>query len=130
MIDSAELADLRAEAERWMADECTITRPSTSHTIDPVTLVETPTAAGTVYDGKCSVTVSRAAQQLESGDRAVMAMSVRVLLPVTAAGIRPGDRVEVTTSADPDLVGRLFRVSEVERTSRSVHRVIQVDETQ
>lgn len=130
MIADEELADLRSEAEEWMGDECRITRPSTTRTIDPETLVETPAAPTVLYEGKCSVTVSRSAQPAAPGEQPLVILSTRALVPVSVVGIRPGDRFELTSSQDPDLDGATFRVSETDRRSRSVHRVLQIEETQ
>jgi hypothetical protein len=130
MIDDVELAELRGEAEEWMGDECRITRPSATRTIDAETLVETPAAGTVIYEGRCAVTVSRGAQPAAPGEEPVMILSTRALLPVAAVGIRPGDQLELTSSQDPDMADRVFRVSEIDRRSRSVHRVLQIEETQ
>ena len=104
---SAALPELRAQAESMMHDTVLVER-QTGTTPDPGTLEETP-AYDTVHEGLGRVQRSgqlapheQVAGEVEFGVNALM-----VQLPLSASGIRKGDRVTVTAVgplSDPDLL--------------------------
>ncbi|HEX5996952.1 MAG TPA: DUF6093 family protein [Jiangellales bacterium] len=104
------LARGRAAAEKLMQDTCTI-RHRTGETTDPTSGVVTPTYS-TVYTGPCRVQqASPAARATDAGEAELLLLSRVLQVPMSATGIRAGDRVTIDTSAlDPDLDGRVFVV--------------------
>lgn len=118
-----------------MLDTCLITREAVAEP-DPADYdVETDTWGPAapdvvVYDGRCQVQL-RDVQGLvdEQGGEQVSRMRFVVKLPTSAAGARVGDRVTLVTSwADPELVGRTFRVRDLFHKSFATARRLVVEE--
>lgn len=114
-ISTSFLAKARANAEGLMTDQCTVTRPDES-TTDPDTGLPN-TGTEQVYEGKCKVQTSGglASEQTEGSAAQNMGAvslvwSLYVHFPYGTPGLRAGDVVEVTESANPLLVGRRFRL--------------------
>lgn len=114
-ISTSFLAKARANAECLMADRCIVTRPGESVT-DPDTGLPT-TGTEHVYEGCCKVQTSGGLASEQTEGSAAQAMgavslvwSLYVHFPYGTPGLRAGDVVEVTESANPLLVGRRFRL--------------------
>lgn len=115
MLTASVLERARESAEALMSDECTVVRPSGSVT-DPAT-GEVKPASTQVYSGRCKVQTSGglASENVErSAAQAMGAVSLvwslYVHFPYGTPGLRAGDVVEVTESANPLLVGRRLRL--------------------
>lgn len=97
-----------------MTDECTVVRPSGSVT-DPATGEVNP-ASTQVYAGRCKVQTSGglASENVEgSAAQAMGAVSLVWSLYIHfpfGTMLRNGDLVTVTKSANPELVGRRYRM--------------------
>lgn len=117
-----DLADLRAERESGMVDTCLITRaaPSTGD-VDPVTGLPGGSARTVVYGpdsqphrGKCRVrtagSVSAGMLRQSAGDMATIVTPI-LSIPVSAPRIQVDDRVEIVSSANPNLPALVFTVS-------------------
>ena len=109
------LPKLRQMAESLMTDQCTVTRPGESATDPDTGLPDTGTEQ--VYQGKCKVQTSGGLASEQTEGSAAQAMgavslvwSLYVHFPYDTSGLRAGDVVEVTESANPLLVGRRFRL--------------------
>lgn len=109
------LPKLRQMAESLMTDECTVVRPSGAVT-DPATGEVRPDSSQ-VYAGRCKVQTSGGLASENVEGTAAQAMgavslvwSLYVHFPYGTPGLRAGDVVEVTESANPLLVGRRFRL--------------------
>lgn len=114
-ISASFLAKARANAECLMTDRCVVTRPGVT-TTDPDTGLTT-TGKEKVYEGRCKVQTSGglASEQTEGSAAQNMGAvslvwSLYVHFPYGTPGLRAGDVVEVTESANPLLVGRRFRL--------------------
>ena len=110
-ISASFLAKARANAECLMTDRCTVTRPGVT-TTDSDTGLPT-TGIEHVYEGSCKVQTSGglASEQTEGSAGAVsLVWSLYVHFPYGTPGLRAGDVVEVTESANPLLAGRRFRL--------------------
>lgn len=114
-ISASFLAKARANAECLMTDRCTVTRPGESVT-DPDTGLPT-TGIEHVYEGCCKVQTSGGLASEQTEGSAAQAMgavslvwSLYVHFPYGTPGLRAGDVVGVTESANPLLVGRRFRL--------------------
>jgi hypothetical protein len=114
-ISASFLSKARRDAEGLMTDQCTVTRPGESTTDPDTGLPDTGTEQ--VYEGKCKVQTSGglASEQTEGSAAQNMGAvslvwSLYVHFPYGTPGLRAGDVVEVTESANPLLVGRRFRL--------------------
>jgi len=117
----------RASAESLMLDACTVQRPGTPVT-DPDGAVSTPLAE--VYTGRCKVqqTISQASNPSAGGHQFTVQDS-RVDFPVMAGPLAVDDVVTMTASVlDPQLVGRVFRVTELFHKSYATAQRTRVSE--
>lgn len=114
MLTASVLERARKSAEALMTDECTVVRPSGSVT-DPAT-GEVKPASTQVYAGRCKVQTSGglASENVEgSAAQAMGAVSLVWSLYIHfpfGTSLRNGDLVTVTKSANPELVGRRYRM--------------------
>lgn len=114
-ISTSFLAKARANAECLMTDRCIVTRPGESVTDPDTGLPDTGTEK--VYEGRCKVQTSGGLASEQTEGSAAQAMgavslvwSLYVHFPYGTPGLRAGDVVEVTDSANPLLSGRRFRL--------------------
>lgn len=119
--------DLLSTARRWsavsMIDVCTISR-RTGTSYDPVTNDDVATAT-TIYQGRCRIQDVQpfgGARVQQFGGRPVTTSGYFAVLPADAAQVRIEDTVTITASADPQLVGRSMRVTEVLVDTFHAHR--------
>lgn len=115
MLTASVLERARGNAESLMTDECTVVRPGEAAT-DPATGEVKPTSTQ-VYAGHCKVQTSGGLASENTEGSAAQAMgavslvwSLCVHFPYGTPGLRAGDVVEVTESANPLLVGRRLRL--------------------
>ena len=115
MLTASVLERGRENAESLMTDECTVVRPGEAAT-DPDTGEVKPTFTQ-VYAGHCKVQTSGGLASENTEGSAAQAMgavslvwSLYVRFPYGTPGLRAGDVVEVTESANPLLVGRRLRL--------------------
>lgn len=106
---AAALPELRAQAESMMVDTCVIERPTGSEP-SPTPPFEMVDTYATVYEGKCRV--QRPGSSVGNNESVTGGVEFGInaatfQLPLSAAGVRRGDRVRVTGigSSDPDLLG-------------------------
>lgn len=118
----------RAAAQRLMVDTCVIDR-KTGQVFDEQTGTYTDTWS-TVYSGSCRVQDSGlSGHQVEAGERAVELQTRTLQVPMTVLGLQVDDRVTITASAlDPDLVDRVFRVSDLMHKSHATARRLPIEE--
>lgn len=107
---SARSAAVRGQkrAESLMADTCTISRI----TIERVGGIDQPVSTP-IYTGKCKVQLQTiaASNAQEVGGAVITQTTRRVDLPMSAPEVEVNDLVDITTSLDPQLVGKTFRVT-------------------
>lgn len=117
------LARGQRAAKRRMVDTCTIRR-STGDTTDPNTGVVTATWKQ-LYAGRCRVQHGLAqAAQHDTGQDSLLLVRLQVHLPMTVVGLEVNDQITITTSRDPDLVGRVFLVRDLfHKTDATARRV-------
>lgn len=118
----------QVEAEARMIDSCTIGRQSGVFT-DPDTGQVVPTFT-TVYAGKCEVqqTISQSSNPVAGGHRYTL-QDVVLKVPVAVTGLRIDDTVTIGSAVvDPELVGRVFRLSELFHKSYPTARRFRVEE--
>ena len=109
------LPELQAHAESMMVDACRIERRAVDENGEPVRVMDPETLAyvdswETVYEGKARVQrpSSTSDHAADAGEYVFGVESVLAQLPLSATGIKRGDRLTVTTLgplSDPDLLG-------------------------
>ena len=111
MINAPEMPNMRALAESYMSGAVTITGPSTLAN-DPATDSMVRTPGPTHYEGKALVQAIGGDAVIEhmAGSEQVTVRPYAVKIPITVTGVQVGDEVTVTTSGDPDLVGKTLIV--------------------
>ena len=123
---------LRRQAESMMVDTCTITRASGPPTFDAVTGVYTDPTPTTVYTGKCRVRTRSLGflrnREVEAGERETVIWPYMVMVPVTDADVQVLDKVTVTASQDPALVGVTLRVRTAQLATNATARKLDCEE--
>lgn len=107
------LPELQAEAESLMTSTARITRfdPDADPEWDEET-GEYTDVLSTVYLGKCKVQTFQAFEnEPEAGGAARVIQRYYLHVPVSAGVFLPGDRAEITASANPILVGNVYVVA-------------------
>lgn len=127
---SRESVTLRgqAAAENGMQDACDIKRRTGETTSGGVV---TPTWS-TLYTGqKCRVqTRLESSAPTDVGQASVMLQRREVHLPMAVVGLRPDDRITITGSLDPELVGTVFVIRDVlAKTYATARRVTVIEVT-
>lgn len=114
----------RAFAESIMSATCEVRALAAGTTTDPNTgEIITPDGA-LIYAGKCHVQPGGgSAAQVEGGE--VFTYDFLVSLPASVTGVSGGHLLTVTTSPDPDLVGRAMEVQRVDRGDYRTARRLQ-----
>lgn len=103
-------------AETLMIDQFTVTHPTGHVTVDGNGITTAETIV--VYQGKGKLQTSggiASNKVTATGDTTnaggiVPEWALYLHLPITATGIREGDMAECTNAADPDLIGRRYRL--------------------
>lgn len=118
----------RAAAENGMRDVCVIKRKASETTIGGQVI----RTYATLFTGqKCRVqTRLESREPTDVGQAAVMVQRREVHLPMAVTGLRPDDRIEITASLDPALVGTVFVVRDVlAKTFATARRVNVIEKT-
>ena len=107
-----------------LLDECTITRLGEPSFNPSTGLYTTPETS--VFTGACHMSPFTGARTLdeEFGGEIVVTRNYSLKLPWTASTVRREDKVVITSSADPGLVGRVFRVDQVDAETHQMSRRI------
>ena len=116
-----KMAQRRAETR--MPDTCEIKRQSgTVRDDESGTRVPSYT---TLYTGKCRVQQnSGMPASSDVGQDFVLLLTLEVQLPMSVTGLKVDDRIQITTSLDPDLIGRTFLIRGLaHKTEASARRV-------
>lgn len=126
MLTAGELAQLRSDQESLLADTCTVSRASAAAPVfDEEQGTYTEPAPSNVYTGSCRIsplTVQDRAALF--GERAVDLVMYQGTFPHDAPVFEKDDVVEVTASADSQLVGRRLEVHGFEvKTIQTARRV-------
>jgi hypothetical protein len=126
----------RALAESLMLDDCKVTRPASTTVIDPTTGLPTAPAPTVIYGGtgdhsldKCKIQSSGVETvNPDSGQHVYTVQRPEVHFPVSAAGIKVGDLVEITASVDPANGGRKFTITRTFRKTLATAQRLPVEE--
>jgi hypothetical protein len=131
MLTAGELAGMRETSQQAMPDVVRVSRPAAGSTFDPVTLIETPAAPQTIYQGAGRVRMPTPTEmERVFGDTEVTLLRLIVKVPADVTGVSRDDRVQVLSGTDPDVAQRSFRVTVVSTGSNWVDRTLGVEEVQ
>lgn len=123
MLTDIETTGMRVVSESAMPDTVAVSRPVEGGTLDPATGVWTPATPTAIYSGKGRVRVMQPTPiEVIHGDTEVAQQRYVLTIPYSAALPKVDDRVEVTTSSDPEIDQRHFRVSSVGAGSYAIDR--------
>jgi len=113
----------RRMAESLMVDSCTIRR-RTGVTTNPTTGEVTPTFTVLYTGQKCRVqTRGNWGEAKDIGEAALVLLTVEVQLPISVAGVQVRDEITIDACVnDAELVGRLFRVKDLNHKSHGTMR--------
>lgn len=114
-----------------MVDWCTIRRPNGLNENADTGQVTTTYLSPNPYTGRCRMqqSIAQAAQQ-DAGEDYVLMVRFELQLPMAVTGIEVRDEVTITTSRDPDLVGRAFLVRDLfHKTDASARRIGVIERT-
>ncbi|MFJ9612662.1 DUF6093 family protein [Streptomyces noursei] len=120
------LAQGQTAAQQLMTDRCRIEHSAGTDTTDDGQDIEQIT---TVYEGRCRVRpAAQAATTDRTGTVIVETWSYTVSVPLSVAGVRTGDAIQILASDDPALVGRRLRVKSIDRGTQITARRLACEE--
>jgi len=107
---SAALPDLKAHAESLMTSTARIARAGES--VWDEESGEYVDGDAVVYEGRCKVQTFQAFEaEPEAGGAQRVVQRYYLHVPVSAGVFLPGDRAEITASANPNLIGNVYVVA-------------------
>ena len=126
---TAHLGTVRAEAESLLTDTCELQRKA-SRTIDPDT--KQATDVWTTYrTSKCRLrTIDNQPNVSSVAGQGVTTVAMTVSVPLAVDDVQLDDRVHVTESGDPSLVGVDLYIKGIPRGTHQVLRRLIVTEVQ
>lgn len=106
----------RATAEDGMTSTCSIRARGTETTTDPDTGAVVAVPGAERYAGKCRVRpAGRDAQEFTTPGDQPFSFDYLISVPFSVAGIQEHDRLTITASPDPALVGIEVEIQKVDR---------------
>lgn len=110
-----------------MVDACIVRRQTGQNR--EATGEAVPVYGQTVYAGRCRLQLrGLAGQNMDVGEQRVDLLRAELQLPIAVTGLAVDDRVEITASLDPDLAGRLFRLSDLFHKTHATARRVMIEE--
>jgi hypothetical protein len=125
------LAAGRLAHQQLMVDACTITRLA-APTLNRTTSVLTPGAGTSLYSGACRVKPQRVPRNEQAGERLEVVARYELALPFSAlpaGALQVGDRVTITASGDPRLIGQRMAVMAIDFSSTATAWRITIEDT-
>lgn len=129
MLNQAELDGMRATSTSAMPDECEITREGGDPTLDTATGdLDFPVPVA-IYQGACRVRPGGTAEQdAVVGDLHETLGDYVATVPHDAGAIEADDFLTVTSSSDPQMIGRAFRILHVGWSSWQIDRRLALED--
>ena len=118
----ADLPELRAQAESLMTATGQIGMLIKAYNRTTNAMVQTINPVA--YTGKMRVWRGNASSVASTGGQMVTTNPLLCSLPWDTAGITTHMAVKVTTSSDPDLVGKIFPIKDISRHEQAVRRLL------
>lgn len=113
-----------AFAESLMTATCQVNERGGDPITDPNTGETTPELGGLVYAGRCHIRPGGGSPVVIEGGEA-FTYDFQVSLPAATTGVTGGQLLTVTGSPDPDLIGRVLEVEQVDRGDYRTARRLQ-----
>lgn len=113
-----------AFAESLMSATCELREREGDPVTDPNTGEATVPVGALVYAGRCHIRPGGGSPVVVEGGEA-FSYDFQVSLPATVSGATGGQLLTVTGSPDPDLIGRVLEVQEVDRGDYRTARRLQ-----
>lgn len=115
------LDKLKSTVEAFMADECVIERPS-DRSLDTSTGVESVGQGTEIYSGKCRITPTSERGEEVVGEEMVSWRDTDFYIPLSAPEIHQDDLLTVTSATDAEMVGRVWRITDVRQATYQTSR--------
>ena len=114
-LTTDELTGIRTDVAELFVDTGTVERITSLGTLNESTGQYTGETRDSIYSGPCSIYPIEARRDRfdEFGQGLVFTKQYRVVLPHTSIDVQQRDRFTITTSDDPQLVGREMEVRDV-----------------
>jgi hypothetical protein len=129
LLTEGELEQLRADEADLLPDTCTVTRASGEPVFDANTGTYTAPDPTTIYTGACRIApLSVQDRAVLFGERAVDLVAYQGTFPYDAPVFQKDDVLEVTLSADDQLVGRHLEIHGYEVKSLQTKRRVLLQE--
>lgn len=118
----------RAAIERLMVDQCTISRQAVASSNGETGQITYTTT--TIYSGRCRVQQKAPANRPHQlGEASVWLQRLELQLPMSVTQVASDDLVVLTSSTlDPDLLNRTWRVRELTHKTHETARRYQIEE--
>lgn len=113
-----------AFAESLMSATCEVREREGEPVTDPNTGETTIPAGALVYAGRCHIRPGGGSPVVIEGGEA-FTYDFQVSLPAAVSGVTGGQLLTVTDSPDPDLIGRVLEVEQVDRGDYRTARRLQ-----
>lgn len=123
MVDATALAAARTVLESTFTDVCTIDRPATAWDEEDQQSVTTYTPLHTGVP--CRVPDNTSQGRVIVTGETITPVNPLVKVPTTITGVEPDDRVTITASADPELVGAVMWVTNPKARTLATSRTME-----
>jgi hypothetical protein len=120
-------AALRSVVARFLTDSCTIATPGADPVFNPSTGYS-DADGDEVYDGPCRLRPS-SGSTVDAGGAVLTLHRYDLTVPWDTTGLTVGQVVTITDSNDPSLVGRTYRIVDVQGGTDTPHRRAVVEDT-
>lgn len=123
-LSAGELEALREDHEALLPDTCRIWRVIKESELQPDGTFDDGEQETLYTDEPCSLKVITARRERYAvlGEGLVYPVQYRLITRHDVDGVLIGDRVEILTSDDADVIGRLFEVKDIHRTTQISQR--------
>ena len=130
-LDRLELAGARTDLLVELTDTCTIERITDKGTVNRTTAELVGETRDTIYTGICDCAPIRSRRDRFDtfGEALIFTRQYRVILPHDSADIQIRDIFTVTSSEDPEMVGRPMEVRDVHVTTDNIARTVTVHDS-
>lgn len=127
MLDDDELTSMRATVTETLVDSCVI-REASEAVYDPDQGIDVVTAGTSVYSGACRIAPTGGERVVMVGEAAVTVRTYDLTVPWSEDGFAVDQVATITVSGDSRLVGREFRIVDVQGRTYVLGRRLVVEE--
>lgn len=129
MLTQSELDAMRATSQSALPDQGTVTRQGTVGVFDPDTGEYPAPVPETIYEGPCRVRREASVEKdVEVGRLPETLGSYVATFPWDVGDLQVDDFLTLTSSSDPDIVGRPLRITNIYLGSWSIDRRVSLED--